>query len=91
MSDLLNHEFHYFIDHQDELVKEYNGKIVAIKGNEVLGGFDTYVEAIEEITKTHPLGTFLLQYCEPGPDCYTFEYHGYMPPEGAIIRELVAA
>jgi len=33
---MLGKEFDYYIAHQDELVKKYNGKVLVIKGEQVM-------------------------------------------------------
>jgi len=71
----LKDEFQYYIDHQDELVKMYQGKVIVIKDAEVIGVYDSDIEAITETSKTHELGTFLVQRCEPGPNAYTQTFH----------------
>lgn len=71
MTKPLEKEFDYYISHQDELVEKYNGKIIVIKDNEVIGVFDSDLEAIRETTKKHKLGTFMVQKCEPGEESYT--------------------
>ena len=68
-------EFHYYLKHQDELVREYNGKFIVIKGQKVLGAFTSALEAVETTTRQHELGTFLVQKCEPGSAGYTQTYH----------------
>ncbi len=75
MVKALESEFNYYLDHQDELVKRYNGKFLVIKGNKVLGAYDAELEAIEQTSKTEKLGTFLIQKCEPGEASYTQHYH----------------
>jgi len=75
MTKKLEKEFKYYLDHQDELVKKYNGKFIVIKDCRVIGVFDTQLEAIEKTTEKHKLGTFLVQKCEPGSDSYTQTYH----------------
>jgi len=71
----LEKEFNYYLENQDKLVERYNGKYIAIKDNDVLGAFDSELEAIREISKKHQLGTFLVQRCEPGKASYTQTYH----------------
>ncbi len=71
----LEKEFDYYLEHQDELVKEYNGKFIVIKGNKVIGAFSSEIEAINETLEKHELGTFLVQKCEPGRESYTQTYH----------------
>lgn len=71
----LEREFEYYLKHQDELVQKYSGRIVVIKGEEIIGVFDSDIEAVNQISKTHPLGTFLVQRCEPGNDSYHQTFH----------------
>lgn len=75
MSKELEKEFKYYLEHQKELVKKYNGKFVVIKGEEVLGAYDSENEAIKKTVKSHELGTFLIQKCEPGTSAYTQTFH----------------
>ncbi len=72
---MLEQEFKYFRDHQEELVKQYNGKFIAIVGEQVVGAFDTEVEAYTEMKKTRAPGTFLLQQCLPGETSYTQTFY----------------
>jgi len=71
----LEKEFKYYLDHQDELIKKYNGKFVVIKDCKVIGSYDSALEAVEETSKHYELGTFLVQKCEPGSESYTQTYH----------------
>jgi hypothetical protein len=73
--DNLKKEFKYYLDHQDELIKKYNGKFVVIKDGQVIGSYDSQFEAVEETSKKYELGTFLVQKCEPGSESYTQTYH----------------
>ena len=73
----LHREFRYFVEHQDELVRKYKGRVIAIKGEAVIGVFDTEIDAIRETEKEHELGTFIVQQCEPGSACYTAVFHGH--------------
>ena len=71
----LEKEFKYYLAHQEELIKKYNGKFVVIKGIKMLGAYDSVEEAIKETTKIHKLGKFLVQKCEPGSSAYTQVFH----------------
>jgi len=75
MMEKLEKEFKYYLEHQSELVKKYNGKFIVIKNREVIGAFDSELEAIEKTAEKHELGTFLVQKCEPGSESYTQTYH----------------
>lgn len=75
MFDQLKQEFEYYLAHQAQLVKQYNGKVIVIKDNAVIGDYDSEFQALEETIKTHELGTFLIQICTPGPESYTQTFH----------------
>lgn len=74
-SDNLEKEFQYFLDHQDELVKQYGGKFIVIKNQQVIGVYNTEIEAFTETQKQHELGTFLIQECKLGAKVYTQTFH----------------
>jgi hypothetical protein len=67
----LTKEFDWYIEHQDELVARYNGRVVVIKNGEVLGDYADQSSAIAATVKTHALGSFLVQRVSPGKDGYT--------------------
>jgi len=71
----LEKEFDYYLQHQQELVNKYNGRIIVIKGQTVIGVFDSELEAVKKTSEMHELGTFLVQKCEPGKESYTQTYH----------------
>ncbi len=75
MIEQLRKEFGYYLQHQDELVKQYNGKFIVIKNNTVIGAYDSELEAVMNTSRQHELGTFLVQKCEPGTSSYTQTYH----------------
>lgn len=75
MNTPLQKAFQFYLDNQKELVKKYNGKYIVIKGDKVLGSHDDEIAAIKETSKKHELGTFLVQYVEPGAESYTQTFH----------------
>ena len=72
---MLDTEFQYFKDHQDELVTKYNGKYIAIVGTKVIGAFDSELDAYLAMKKDHEVGSFLIQHCLPGTLSYTQTFH----------------
>lgn len=68
---MFKEELEYFIANQAELVDKYNGKVLAIKGKHVIGVYDNMMQAYLEVQSEHPIGTFMLQPCEDGPEAYT--------------------
>lgn len=53
-------EYEYYQAHKEELLRQYEGKVIVIKGEEVLGVYDDYMEAIGATAKTHKPGTFMV-------------------------------
>lgn len=74
-SKVLKDEFDYYLKNQSEFVKKYLGKYIVLKNHEVLGAYDTNVEAYQETEKTHALGTFLIQLVQEGNESYTQTFH----------------
>jgi len=64
-------ELEYFVTHQAELVKEYGGKTLVIKGSEVVGTYNSPLEAYEDASHRFEPGSFMIQSCEPGSAAYT--------------------
>jgi hypothetical protein len=72
---MLDKEFKYYIEHQEELVKKYNGRYIVIVGTEVVNDYDNEITAYTESLKLFKEGTFFIQLCKPGTDSYTQNYH----------------
>ena len=70
-NQVLSDLFDYYLAQQDDFVEKYNGQVVAIKDNKVIGAYADYVTAFFETGKTHEPETFLLQRVSPGPEAYT--------------------
>ena len=78
---MLKQEFEYFLKHQKEFAEKYNGKYIVIKNKQVIGVFDSELEAVEETSKNEKMGTFLVQKCEPGDASYTQTFHSRVSPQ----------
>ena len=68
---MLLKEFQYYRDHQEELIKRYNGKIIVIVGEVVVGEYTNKQEAYLDSIKKYEPGKFLIIECTPGADSYT--------------------
>ncbi len=64
-------ELDFFIANQNEFVKKYRGKSLVIIGEELIGVYESPLIAYIEAQKEHPIGTFMIQPCIPGPEAYT--------------------
>jgi hypothetical protein len=70
---MLEKEFKYYLDHQNELVKSHYGRYIVIKDEKILGDFGSEIEAVLYARNEGKLelGTFLVQQCMPGKENYT--------------------
>ena len=75
MKDSLQKAFQYYLDHQEKLVKKYNGKFIVIKDGKVIGSYDDELKAVEETTKEFEIGSFLVQFVSPGDSAYTQNFY----------------
>ena len=73
-NDMLEKEFKYYLDNQDEIVKSYNGRVVVIKDDNVVDAYDNKEQAYFESIKKFKLGTFLIMRCSPGNEAYTINF-----------------
>lgn len=72
---MLEQEFKYYLDHQEELVKKYLDKFLVIKDQKVAGVYETKEAAYDDATSKYELGTFLIQHCLPGSLSHTQTFH----------------
>jgi hypothetical protein len=68
---MFKEELNFFIKNQDRLVQQHPGKALAIKGEDILGVYDSPLEAYLEMQREHQLGSVMIQLCLPGPEAYT--------------------
>ena len=64
-------DFQWFVQNYQALYKQYGTTYLAIKNKTVLGTFASTIEALNEIRKTEPLGTFIIQHCNGDKSAYT--------------------
>jgi hypothetical protein len=68
---MFDQELAFFISHQNELVAAYGGRTLVIRGDQVVGVYPTPLDAYSAALKEYPVGTFMIQPCEPGSGAYT--------------------
>ena len=64
-------ELNFFIQHQADLVAKHRGKILTIRGAEVVAVHQTTLEAYLAAQKKYAPGSVMIQRCEPGREAYT--------------------
>jgi hypothetical protein len=64
-----------YIEKQSDFLKEYNGKIIAVKDGVVQGAFETKIEAYRAMRiKGYNEGEFIIIRCAPGDSEYTARF-----------------
>jgi len=76
----IDQDFKYYLSHQDELVKKYNGKYIVLNDTNVVGAYDDYVDAFYSSLEKYKPGTFMIQLCTPGKEAYTVRYYNRVTP-----------
>ena len=73
---MLDKEFAFYLENQRELLKKFNNRYVVIVGEEIVGDYENYEQALtQSVENNYDLGTFLIQKCSPGDKDYTFTFH----------------
>jgi hypothetical protein len=62
----LEDEFQFYLDHQSEIVAQYNGRVVVIVDHEVQGAYSGETEAFDDASARFAAGTFLIQRVSAG-------------------------
>ncbi len=63
-------DFDFFIENYNNLYKQYGHKFLAIKNSKVLGAYESVPEAIELLSKTYDIGTYIIQECTGDDSAY---------------------
>lgn len=61
----LQNEYDFYVEHRSELLEKYSGKVLAIKDQDVIGVYESELEALEKTSENFQIGTFLIQVCDP--------------------------
>lgn len=72
---MLEKESKYYLKHQNDLVKKYDGKWLLIKNENVIGSFESKEDVFNESQKAENIGKVLIQYCSLGEAAYTQTFH----------------
>lgn len=67
-------ELELYIQNQPELVKKYNGQIIALHHGRVEGVFDTKLDALIAMKAKYAPGDFMIIKCTPGDSEYTYRF-----------------
>lgn len=72
---MLEREYQYYKNNEESFVQKYNGKFIGIVQEEVVGVFDSDLEAYTTLKERYGLGKFLVQHAVPTKDERIQRYH----------------
>ena len=75
MDDELDKQFKFYLENQDKFVKQYDGRVIVLKNEKVLGAYENELDAVNVTRRCHELGTFLVQRVSAGDEAYTATFH----------------
>ena len=70
----LEKEIAYYLDHEAELLKEHDGKVIVLKNQQVIGVYGSVADAATETRRQHERGTYLIQRVTTDPAVHTAKY-----------------
>jgi hypothetical protein len=60
--DIIQESINYYKANRLDFITQYNKQHLVIKGAEIIGIYKSNSEAIEETTKLHAIGTFIIEH-----------------------------
>lgn len=69
--EMRSSDFHWFLDNYNELFEQHGKGFFVIQNKLLLGVYNDFLKAIEETSKGHELGTFIVQKCDGTPNAYS--------------------
>ena len=81
---MLENEFHYYIENQAQLSEKYEGKVLVIRDQNVIGVYDSEGEALKKTVVDQELGSFLIQTCSPDPNSVVSTFHSRVRLPSAV-------
>ena len=77
-------DFEYFLKNMSTFYKKYSKKFLAIKGQNVIGIYDTFDNALDNTLKTEQPGTFLIQKCVKNKEEMTCNFQSNVMPTNSV-------
>ena len=73
--NLIDKNYDWFSSNISGLMKDYEGKYLAIKDCQVIGSYASFDEAFVETNKTEMPGTYIIQLCSSDENKTARTYH----------------
>lgn len=63
-------DFEYFVKNYKKLYDEYGHTFIAIKNKQILGSYNSVLEAIANLEGSYDVGTYIIQECAEDESAY---------------------
>jgi hypothetical protein len=73
--EALHAEFAYYVKNHEALAKQYEGRYIVIKNQNVIADYATHSEAYLAIKNQNLLGNCIIQLCSADPAAHTLYFH----------------
>lgn len=87
MKNILGSKLEAYKAQQEELVHKYEGKIIAMLNGVLCGVYETKLDALENMQRRYPNGSYFIIKCTKGDGEYTRRFR----PRSHMIRGLAMA
>jgi hypothetical protein len=67
-ANMFEQENRFYEENRDNLRERYLGKEIVIIQDQIIGAYDDVGQALQETTKTHPLGSFCIKSIPVDPN-----------------------
>ena len=85
--ETLSRQLEYYKAHQEEFLRDYEGKALLIHNEQLVNAFDSRTDAYQYGKRNFKPGTFFIIRCTPGDSEYTMSYTSrYIPPKEAAYE-----
>ncbi len=75
---LLKKEYDFYKENENQFIKKYKGKFIVIKNKEVLGVYDSKIDAYVKTQEEHKVGTFLIHQCLKETEKNQVSFYSYI-------------
>lgn len=63
-------DFNFFIENYQEFYQKYGHKFLAIKNKNILGAYNSVLDAINSLTPKYETGSYIIQECTGDDSAY---------------------
>ena len=74
MDKMLKKNYDYFNANLEQLLSQYKGRYIAIKEETVIGDYNSFEDAYNNLCEKEEIGTFIIQHCISEAEQYRMNF-----------------